>query len=390
MKILISGAGIAGLALARLFKKANIPYMLIEKREHLSTDGAGIALPANAIKAMRYLGLSGEVERLGHQVERVIFADYAGKILHDSSLLNEPLNLDKFMAMPRNTLHDILRPVIDQEIHFNTSIQNIHQREEGVQVIFNNHKFPDEMFTAVIGADGINSAVRQLAFEAPPLNDLGITIWRWISQFPTEKLQPTYFLGLRDFFMVYPISAQDVYCYAHICDPEHEYEKLTKPAAFLKGYYAHYAGLVKTFVNDLTDQTPIIVSRMKTVPKPIFANGRVVLIGDAGHACSPMLQQGAASALEDAITLVEFIKHFPIKKAFSMYESFRKERVSSITTASDNTMRSILNLDSDQFCQIQNNIRQNGPLNIQNWRKLLVRDPISEMKNFEVFRSLTH
>ena len=73
-KILISGAGIAGLGLARQLKKLNIPFKIIEKRTHLSTDGAGIALPANAVKALRYMGLGSNIDQHAHQVNNSPYA----------------------------------------------------------------------------------------------------------------------------------------------------------------------------------------------------------------------------------------------------------------------------------------------------------------------------
>jgi len=61
-KILISGAGIAGLCLARELKKLKIPFLLIEKKKKLSCEGAGIALPANAMKALRQMALAEVIE----------------------------------------------------------------------------------------------------------------------------------------------------------------------------------------------------------------------------------------------------------------------------------------------------------------------------------------
>jgi len=69
--ILISGAGIAGLSIARQFKKHGIAYTLIEKKTTLDTAGISIALPANAVRALRYMGFSDEVAKM-HQVNRIM------------------------------------------------------------------------------------------------------------------------------------------------------------------------------------------------------------------------------------------------------------------------------------------------------------------------------
>jgi len=177
-KILIAGAGIAGLSLARQLKKFNIPFKIIEKRTHLSTDGAGIALPANAVMALRYIGLGNLIDQFTHQVNKIIYTDSSGNMLSEASLLEEPLNKDKFVALHRHKFHDILREGIDDVIHFNTTIDQITQTQDNVLVQFNTESKQEE-FSAIIGADGVNSQVRQLAFsDNTSLADLGVTIWR--------------------------------------------------------------------------------------------------------------------------------------------------------------------------------------------------------------------
>jgi len=208
-KILISGAGIAGLGLARQLKKLHIPFKIIEKRTHLSTDGAGIALPANAVKALRYMGLGNNVDQHTHQVNKIIYTDSTGTTLSEASLLVEPLNTDRFVALHRHKFHDILREGVDGAIHFSTTINQITRTKNGVLVKFNNPELKEEEFSAVIGADGIKSHVRQLAFADTPLTDLGVTIWRWTCKYPTHDLQPTYMLGARDIFMAYPIGKDE-------------------------------------------------------------------------------------------------------------------------------------------------------------------------------------
>ncbi len=132
----------------------------------------------------------------------------------------------------------------------------------------------------------------------------------------------------------------------------------------------------------LPDNQFIIPGRLRSVPQPLFTSGRVALIGDAGHGCSPMLQQGAACALEDVIALSELLKHFPVEDALSHYEKFRSERVNWITASSDGPMKMLINIDSQVLSAIQQKIRENGPLNVQGWRKLLATDPLSEISSY--------
>lgn len=379
-KILISGAGIAGLGLARQFKRLNIPFKIIEKRTHLSTDGAGIALPANAVQALQYIGLGASIDQHSHQINKIIYTDTAGSILSEASLLEKPLQISKFVALHRHKFHDILREGIDDVIHFDTAINKLTQTNNAVLVTFNNSK--QEEFSAVIGADGVNSNVRQLAFVDTSLVDLGVAIWRWTCKYPVHALQPTYMLGLRDIFMAYPIGKDEVYCYAHAYDPENLSTKTNNHRDTLIKQFDNHQGIAKIMLGILPQNKFIIPGRLRSVPQPLFSSGRVALIGDASHACSPMLQQGAACALEDVIVLSELLKHFSVEHAFSHYEKFRSERVNWITASSDGPMKMLININEQTLSTIHQKIRKNGPLNVQGWKKLFSTNPLIEISEY--------
>lgn len=378
-KILISGAGIAGLSLARQLKKLNIPFMIIEKRSRITTDGAGIALPANAVQALRYIGLGNNIDQNAHSVQKIIYTDTTGMVLSDASLSESPLNTDRFVALHRHQFIKILCSGIEDKICFGTTIDLMIPTKTGVLVKFNNPEMKQEEFSAVIGADGIHSHVRKLAFTDIPLTDLGVAIWRWTCRYPTNDLQPIYMLGARDVFMVYPISDNEVYCYAHAFDPKELNLKFTDHRMALDKYFGEYGGIAKVMLGMLPENHCIISGRLQSVSQPVFASGRVALIGDAGHACSPTLQQGAASALEDVIVLSELLKHFSIIDAFSHYKEIRSERIHWIAASSDGPMKMLINIDLKMLSIIQQNIRDNGPLNVQGWKKLLSNNPIREL-----------
>jgi 2-polyprenyl-6-methoxyphenol hydroxylase-like FAD-dependent oxidoreductase len=379
-KILISGAGIAGLGLARQLKKFNIPFKLIEKRPHLTTDGAGIALPANALKALQYIGLGDEIDSQTHQVNKIIYTDSEGAILSEASLLEKPLNADKFVALHRQKFHDILRAGIDEVIQFDTTINKITPMKNGVIVTFNN--LEQEEFSAVIGADGVNSFVRQLIFPDISLVDLGVTIWRWTCQYPTHSLQPTYMLGLRDLFLAYPIGENEVYCYAQTYDPENLSFKSKNHRDTLNKIFGQHGGIAQTMLGILPENQLIIPGRLRSMPNGLFSSGRIALIGDAGHACSPMLQQGAACALEDVIALSELLNIFSVEDALLHYKKFRHERVNWIITSSDGPMKMLININPQMLSTILEKIRENGPLNVQGWRKLLSTNPLTEISDY--------
>lgn len=380
--VLIVGAGIAGLSLARQFRKLDIPYKIIEKRSDINIQGFGIALPANAVKALRYLGLGNEIDTIAHRVDKIIYAKSSGQLLSQSSLTEAPLIHDHFVALTRGKLIRLLLQNFQDEIYFNTSVNEIVETAEGVHIKFNSNSLPEETFSAVIGADGLNSSIRELAFGKIPLLDLGYTTWRWISKY-SKNIDPIYMLDAQDSFMAYPIGDQQVYCYAHVVDPDQQWVQQQDPQQILKIKFAQYQGIAKELLQHLPNNLDIMAGRLQSVPYPFFAKDRIALVGDAGNACSPMLQQGAASAFEDVIALSELLHCFPIQKAFKYYEAFRKERVIWIVESSDKPLKRFAKKQSfitlflrDQF------IKRKGPINVQGWKHLLKSCPIEEIPRF--------
>lgn len=375
--ILISGAGMAGLALARALKKQNIAYTLIEKNKALSTQGTGIALPANAVRALRHMGLSHTLSDM-HQVKKVIYARANGRVLSEASLLEKPLGMDKFVALERKKLLHILADGLSDEIIFDTSIKHVTQTNTGVQVEFSNPVFDGE-YTAVIGADGLFSTVRERGFDARDLVDLGVTHWRWITEYPTQGVEPTYMLGRRNVFLAYPMGRNHMYCYAHQVDKHQHYADANDAQTNLSHLFSGYAGIAGSLLNQLPPARAIYTGRLRSVPAPLFSDGRLALIGDAGNACSPMLQQGAASAFEDAIVLAQCLSKLPVKEALLRYEAIRKARVDWIVKTSDDAIKSFVRGGSKWSEMLRNLvIRQKGPLNVLGWRQLLLHSPLEE------------
>ena len=379
--ILISGAGIAGLCLARQLKKHGIAYTLVEKKEALDAIGAGIALPANAVRALRFMGLSESLNQM-HQVKQIIYARPNGRVISQASLLNAPLNRDKFVALQRSKLLSILEEKLDNEIHFNTAIVEMKQLDAGVEVSFSNSSL-DGQYDAVIGADGLYSTVREKGFEAFNLLDLGVTNWRWTVEYPTRYLQPTYMLGMKNIFLAYPIGRNRVYCYLHQADKTNQYGASDEARANISVLFNHYQGVAEPLLKLLPDNHQIYTGRLRSVPKALFSQGDMALIGDASNACSPMLQQGAACAFEDAIVLSELLAKFPVREAFKYYHTLRNSRVNWIVKTSDDSMRSFIKVNSKLSLMARNLlIKKKGPLNVLGWKHLLSSCPLDGVQHF--------
>lgn len=381
MTILICGAGIAGLACAQQCQRLHIPYRIIEKQSQLPQSSAGIALPANAIAALRFMGLGPAIEKHAYRVSKIIYAKASGSVLSTASLLKPPLDLDYFMALERRQLHQILSAGLEQPVEYGTTITELTQEGDRVKVVFKNKQDP-QFFAAVIGADGIHSTIRRHVFGKEALVDLDVTNWRWVCDYPTAELQPTYLIGSTDAFMVYPIAANRVYCYAHQLDRNQQLDERDSSVTHIKNIFQHYGGVVPELLSRLPQADSIITGRLRSMPRPLFKEGCVALVGDASSACSPMLQQGAASAFEDVIALTTYLHRYAVAEALDHYEKHRSERVEWIMQHSDFPLKTLVKMNSGVMQCLRNSlIRLGGPINVRGWKALFARNPLLELSD---------
>ena len=368
-RILISGAGIAGLSLAHCLEQQGIHYVIIEKHATSTHTSSGIALPFNAIQALRKMGLADKVLAVAHQVNDVTYTKKTGKVLAYANLLAAPLNQDKFIAMNRESLHAILLEGIEPRINFNTTIDSFLPTTNGVNVISSNSELNGK-YDLVVSAEGIHSPLRKECFpEEETTIDHNIPNWRFVVDQPNHGLQPTYMLDRTELFMVYPLSPDTLYCYAHIFDQTNQYDKGSSSKQ-LRKVFSQFSEPARSLLNNLDDST-IIRSRLQSVKQPYYKKGRIVFIGDASSACSPLLQQGAASAFEDALCLAKQLAGNPVAQAISVYQNTRSPRVGWTVETSDKPVKLIKAMRNPIGAFIRNKvIQKKGPLNADGWKQL--------------------
>lgn len=371
--ILICGAGLAGLALARQLSVHSIPFKIIEKNTNVRAEGAGIALPANAMNLLDYMGLSEKIKTNSYRVRTITYASY-NKLLSTASLEEKPLNQNIFLALPRSELHKILLDSLDKEINLSTSIHSITERKDGITVVLNqNGNLIEEEVSAVIGADGIHSTIRKHAFPEHTTNDFNLTTWRWLSEWDVnaDMTEPFYMFDRDQLFMVYPVSSRQVFCYAHTVNSAEKNYLRGNSVETLNTLFSHCThDIIKSMLQQLKNMPEIILGKMESVEIPAFSKGKICLIGDACHACAPTLQQGAALAFEDAIILNKLLLNFSIKDAFRFYSEFRQEKVTSIVSSSNARIRYLSSPDVD-INSVYENIKKHGPSNVQGWKEIL-------------------
>jgi 2-polyprenyl-6-methoxyphenol hydroxylase-like FAD-dependent oxidoreductase len=186
----------------------------------------------------------------------------------------------------------------------------------------------------LIGADGLHSRVRAGLFGDTPPTYSGYTCWRAVVRFDHTLLWPGESWGRGARFGQVGMSGGQVYWFATKDAPAGGRgaagEKAELQRVF-RGWHEPVEQLIAA-----TDESVIL--RHDIYDRPVlgrWGNGRVTLLGDAAHAMTPNLGQGACQAIEDAVVLArELAARRDLPGALRSYETRRIGRANSIVTAS--------------------------------------------------------
>jgi 2-polyprenyl-6-methoxyphenol hydroxylase-like FAD-dependent oxidoreductase len=327
-KIAIIGAGIAGLTFARCLTTKDYEIHIFEKKEQFGEIGAAISVFPNALCVMDKLGLLKTILENSGQFKTVYLKTDKGTILSKS----EPKSDYPVICIHRADLHSILLSNIDAKLYNNYGLKDLTQLDNGqLSLTFENDKV--KVFDAVIGADGIHSAVRKHIINDGEPIFRGYNIWRGVvkTNFDIGYGSETYGKGKR--VGIVPIK-DGVYGWWATCNeefmqddkPEGTKEKLNR--LFGDWHYPIY---------ELINNTDIILKNSLIDRKPHkgWTNGNATLLGDAAHPTTPNLGQGGCMAIEGAYILAKSIEIYGLtKKAFDRYEELQYPRSENIVNES--------------------------------------------------------
>lgn len=331
----IIGAGIAGLASAIMLEKSGYGVRIFEANEQVRGIGAGMGLASNAIKAFEYLGLDQEVISISNHLTDFEISDSQGKTIlsADTERIKQSYNTDNF-SVHRADLHKLLLEKIPVEkIKTNKKLVELKAVDGKVEIKFEDGTL--EKFDFLIGADGVNSSVRQLFLPKSQPRYAGYWCWRAVVENADLHLQKSVETwGEKGRFGVTPLTQNRIYWYAcvnsNLKDGIDRYD-LDELKFRFQNYHRQIPELLEqTKVEDLIS-TPIVDIQ----PIDRFHFGNVLLIGDAAHATTPNLGQGACMAIEDVAVLQDELLKNDWHTACANFEKRRLKRTHYITKTSN-------------------------------------------------------
>jgi 2-polyprenyl-6-methoxyphenol hydroxylase-like FAD-dependent oxidoreductase len=332
-KTLVVGAGIGGLAAAIALRRAGIDVDVFERAERIEEIGAGIALWANGIRALDSLGVGQAIHAASVQYPMGGLRTADGDVLTSVSASD----LQRLFDVPIIIMHraDLVSALLDAygagRVHLASRCVAVHQNAAGVTAEFDNGS--RARGDLLVGADGLQSAVRDALHGARRPTYAGCTAWRGVVPFDTAKVTAGETWERGSVFGLVPIRDERVYWYATLKTPEggrSADEKGTLRQVF-RGWHEPIESLI-----DATD--PAAILRHDIYDRPVmktWSAGRATLLGDAAHPMLPFLGQGACQALEDAVALANCLQACTdVASALRAYEARRVRRANTFVTQS--------------------------------------------------------
>jgi len=347
LNIGIAGAGIGGLCAAIALQRQGHRVTLLEQAPAFLRVGADINLTPNAVKALDGLDVGASLRvtaaRPTHRISRQWDTGEETSRLPMSNAAEE-----KYGA-PQLTLHrpDLLRALAQhfplERVQFGKKVATV--RQEGGDVRVDCEDGTHSRFDALIGADGIHSAVRRALWGDESPHFTGIVAFRAVV--PVEKVQ--HVPNIQAFtkwwgpvstsqIVTFPLNrGQDIFIFATIAQDSWHLESWTT-----NGSVDEFKHLFADFHPDATALLAACDEVLKTAlyerdPMPQWGKGCVTLLGDACHPMLPFMAQGAGMAIEDAIVLGRALKDADtahLAAALQRFETTRKPRTAEVQLGS--------------------------------------------------------
>jgi 2-polyprenyl-6-methoxyphenol hydroxylase-like FAD-dependent oxidoreductase len=323
-RAVVVGGGIGGLAAGVALSRAGWDVSVLERAHGTTAIGAGISLWPNALAALDHLGVWPDVRAAASmQAGGARLPD--GRWLSRMDDVRRPFDV---LLVHRAELHDHLASALPAgALRPGTTVDSV--ALDGTVA----HSAGTERADLVVAADGLRSQVRAALWpDHPGARHAGFTAWRGVTAepFPLPEAGETWGRGAE--FGLTPLRDGRVYWFATANLPEGA-TAADEHAEVLRrfgGWHPPIRAVIQA-------TPPGAVLRHDiyhlTTPLPAFARGKVALLGDAAHAQTPNLGQGACLALEDAVTLAALLAHADVAAALTAYDRQRRPRAERFVRA---------------------------------------------------------
>lgn len=368
IEAIIIGGGIGGLCAAIALQQKGIKVKVFERAADLKEVGAGLSLWRNAVHALESIGLSEALHALS--VPQIIGGlrsargDFISKAMGKTFGGNAG-EAQVVVVHRAELLAALVQKAGAANIRTGAECIGFAQSDEGVTVRFQDGPTAGGDF--LVGADGINSVIRAQMFGSSKPRYSGYTGWRAVTEFEHPLLSQGAFesWGRGARFGLIPLSHQRVYWFATKNLPPGETDAPAGRKRELLELFADWHEPIREAI-EMTDEQAILRNDIvDREPLKSWTQGRVMLLGDAAHAMTPNLGQGACQAIEDAVVLARCVgENAQVSEALKTYEAQRLKRANKISSRSWRVGQ-VAQLENALACQLRNAIVKWTPAALQ-------------------------
>ena len=339
MKVAIIGGGITGLTTALALHKCGVASAVYEQAKQINEIGAGILIQPNAIKVFNWLGITNEIRKAGIELNNMEITNehlISFKKIKNKVVKDEEGN--KNIAIHRGRLQNLLQAEVKKstEIHLNKKYINHIAGTNGIKINFENG---EENVDVLLGADGINSAVRKILFPESSLRNTKQVCWRGIAKLKlpsTLRKEGKEAWGKQIRFGYSPIAENEIYWFAVANEGQQQKAAEVGIKKYLSILFEDFTIIIREIIAH-TDPSSIHETIVYDLNRlPVWHKDNICLMGDAAHATTPNMGQGACQGIEDAYYMSKlFPKTGPFNKhIFDQFESQRRKKVDYIVNTS--------------------------------------------------------
>ncbi|RCJ22192.1 FAD-binding monooxygenase [Nostoc sp. ATCC 43529] len=339
-KVAIVGAGPGGLATAIALQSQGIDVQVYEKAQEFRPAGTGLGLAPNGLNSLDAIapGIVGTLKSSGCQVNHTVLKNIKGETIRTSQTKYLEQYGQPLLTLWWYRLQQVLASRLPSNIiHLNHRCIGFDQHEKGVKIHFDAQKTVDADF--LIGADGVNSVIRETLFGEGKPNYIGSMCWRAVIKYYHELFNDyelVFVKGNKQFMYILNVGGGYTSWITRKFSPDYSLsqnadEIKSRILQELADWDESFRAVVEATPAEQIWEGPIC----DRPPLTQWSQGRVTLLGDAAHPMAPAMGQGANTTFEDAYELAQCFSHSAtLEEALTKYEQSRIERTKIIQARS--------------------------------------------------------
>jgi 2-polyprenyl-6-methoxyphenol hydroxylase-like FAD-dependent oxidoreductase len=336
-RVLVSGGGISGLAVAAALAQRGVDVDVVEARSDTTVTGIGISVPNNALRMLNALGVLEECLDAGYVFQEYVRCAATGDMIVALPCPASADGVPGYLGIARAHIAAILRAAAASAgavLRLGVTIDQFTDGPDAALVRLSDGRNLD--YDLVVGCEGLRSPLRARLFgeSAGPVFT-GYSCWRAKPVMKRRVGAMTKFAGATTSAGLVPITEDEMYLFHVTAEPGNPRYDQGDFRDLLRERLAEYTGLVAEVRENLPAASEIVYSPLFEVhlPQP-WHRGRAMVIGDAAHAVVPHLSQGGSQALEDAVVLAEELTRRPLAEALPAFMKRRFDRAQHLQRVS--------------------------------------------------------